>query len=81
MYLLKDGLLAKAPLGAVVFVDGIPGHEDYVLTAEGRQFIAHWIGAEPVSPEAECLHEDTVQDAGSGWLVCTGCGMVQPTDS
>jgi hypothetical protein len=27
-----------------------------------------------------CFHEGTVEDAGSGWLTCTACRMVQPTD-
>src|SRR5262249_38211470 len=27
-----------------------------------------------------CFHEDTVVEAGSAWLACTACGMVQPTD-
>ena len=27
-----------------------------------------------------CVHEGTVAEAGPGWLACTACGMVQPTD-
>ena len=27
-----------------------------------------------------CLHEGTVVESGPGWLACTACGMVQPTD-
>lgn len=26
-----------------------------------------------------CLHEDTIVEAGPGWLACTACGMVQAT--
>jgi hypothetical protein len=78
LYLLKDGLLIKARPDSVL-IDGLPAHEDYVLTAAGRRFLAHWAHAEPVSAEAECLHEDTVEQS-NGYLVCTACGMVQPTD-
>jgi HNH endonuclease len=53
MYLINDGLLAKAPLDPVVFIDGLPAHEDYLLTDAGREFVAHWVRAEPVSLEAE----------------------------
>lgn len=27
-----------------------------------------------------CLHEGTVVEAGPGWLICTACGITQPTD-
>lgn len=80
MYLLKDGLLAKVPAVVGVFIEGMPAMQTYVLTPEGKQFLAHWVSAEPVSAEADCLHEGTVQEAGPGWLACSACGMVQPTD-
>jgi hypothetical protein len=54
MYLLKDGLLAKAhSQGASGRLDGMPITEDYIVTPAGREFIERWVRAQPVSADAE----------------------------
>jgi hypothetical protein len=58
MYLLKDGLIAKAPRrGANMFIDGWPVTEEYIVTAAGRQFIERWVKAEPVTADVELTGE------------------------
>ena len=52
MYLLRDGLIVKVA-GPGIFMNGLPATEDYMVTSAGQQFIARWVAAQPVSPEAE----------------------------
>ncbi|MBM0231889.1 HNH endonuclease [Micromonospora sp. STR1_7] len=49
-YLLQDGLLVKIvrPGGRVVIM-GVDQMERYALTERGREFIAKWKGAEPLT--------------------------------
>lgn len=52
MYLLRDGLLAKAPTqGANMILDGKPVMQDYVITQTGRAFIDNWIKAQMVTDD------------------------------
>ena len=53
MYLIKDGLITKAPQGATIIINGLPATEDYLVTRAGREFIDRWVAARPVSVEAE----------------------------
>jgi hypothetical protein len=47
-YLMRDGLLEKAPLGARIEVMGIPARESYLITKAGRDFVARWMNAQSV---------------------------------
>jgi HNH endonuclease len=49
MYLIKDGLIAKAAPQGSVIINGLSATDDYVVTAAGREFIKNWVSARPVS--------------------------------
>lgn len=51
MYLLRDGLIVKAPFGGGVIINGLSATDDYLLTTAGQEFIKRWVTAEAVSPE------------------------------
>lgn len=53
MYLLRDGLIAKANTQVGVFLDGKPLTEDYAVTPAGREFIGQWVRAEPVETDLQ----------------------------
>jgi hypothetical protein len=49
MYLLKDGLLEHAPLNRLSGLGDVqPGMEGFRLTQAGREFVEHWLAADPV---------------------------------
>jgi hypothetical protein len=51
LYLLKDGLLAKAPSGAVLRAMGaVISPQRYVLTPKGREFVQRWISGQDLGP-------------------------------
>ena len=52
MYLVKDGLLKQVPINGGMFIDGQPMHEEFEVTPLGRDFVAKWIDAQPVSDDA-----------------------------
>lgn len=53
MYLVLDGLLERVEEQSLILIDGMPTSERFIVTEAGREFIRHWVDAEPVSPEAE----------------------------
>jgi hypothetical protein len=59
MYLLKEGLIISAPslAGTPLSVRGVPVAENFRLTEQGREFVAHWVDAMPVSPDSEDAEE------------------------
>ena len=47
-YLLKDGLLSKTGEVAIYF-NGVPSHEIYSITEQGKQFIENWVAGRTIT--------------------------------
>jgi len=48
LYLIKDGLLLKRPLGGGVYFGSVPMQQGYILTPAGRDFVTRWAAAQPI---------------------------------
>ena len=65
MYLLRDGLIVKAPkVGGQIIINGRSPTDDYLVTTAGQEFVNRWVTAEAVSPELRIAV--TIRDGRAG---------------
>lgn len=48
MYLIKDKLIVPTGRNSGVILSGVPSGVEYGITSEGRNFINHWLQADPL---------------------------------
>jgi hypothetical protein len=53
MYLIRDGLLEPLPERRAMWVTTGMMEQDFQITPKGREFLARWLAAQPLIPQAE----------------------------